>query len=540
MSRLKSRTHEAIGEVLAFVQKSPWNAPYTAQLECLAKQLEEPCVLAVAGRVKAGKSTLINALLGQDLAQVGTTETTATINYFRYGWPENENKPVRCVWCDDRVTWESKAFLDSLQGNDAETLARAEGIRHLEFLVPHDYLRAVTLVDTPGTDALVEDHQQATDDFFRLRQRHSTESRQIADTADAVLYLIGQVAHATNLAFLDECGTMRAFNALGVLGQADIQDEILEQRHALAARAADQLSGHLNTVVPVSAALCLALQRHSPEELAVWQEELRQIPEPRFQRMLGTDRAFLREYPDCPIPTERRRELLSGTSWRVFVVLARELYRRPLAEAITELELLAGFTDLRQLLRDHFFERGQLLRCHRVLDDVYRLLKSIERKALRHLQRQETSNAEKRHAFLQFINSHPESTRPVAAELRAFLETQLPSRTADHLESELTRLLLHVEEAQQELAEVNESFHGLRLLDAAPDEFSAAESTELRHLFGQSGIPSDAELDSEKAKERQLAWHLIHGNSRLGTIRRQIAELAVRLYSRTLDRLHGA
>src|SRR5262252_9083775 len=63
----------------------------------LAAQVDQPCVVAVVGRMKAGKSTFINALLGEDLARVGATETTATINYFRYGKP-NPARPVRCHW----------------------------------------------------------------------------------------------------------------------------------------------------------------------------------------------------------------------------------------------------------------------------------------------------------------------------------------------------------------------------------------------------------------------------------------------------------
>src|SRR5436305_13032313 len=68
-----------------------------AQLEQYATQVNQPCVVAVVGQVKAGKSTFINAFLGEDLAKVGTTETTATINYFRYGKIASD-KPVRCFW----------------------------------------------------------------------------------------------------------------------------------------------------------------------------------------------------------------------------------------------------------------------------------------------------------------------------------------------------------------------------------------------------------------------------------------------------------
>src|SRR3712207_4190083 len=92
------------------------------RLETLAGQVGEPCVVAVVGRVKVGKSTFVNALLGQDLAKVGTTETTATINYFSYldaGHNDYDpERPVRVHWRGGQVTDESRAFLDSFHGND--------------------------------------------------------------------------------------------------------------------------------------------------------------------------------------------------------------------------------------------------------------------------------------------------------------------------------------------------------------------------------------------------------------------------------------
>jgi ribosome biogenesis GTPase A len=120
------------------------------RMEWLAGGVHQPCVVAVAGRVKAGKSTFVNALLGEDLAKVGTTETTATINYFTFGEPDAE-RPVRCHWRGGKVTDESREFLDSLQGNDIETLRRADGVAYLEYFLPNPLLKQITLVDTPGT-----------------------------------------------------------------------------------------------------------------------------------------------------------------------------------------------------------------------------------------------------------------------------------------------------------------------------------------------------------------------------------------------------
>ena len=75
----------------------------------LSQQVHQPCVLAVVGGVKQGKSTFVNALLGADLAKVGENEVTATLNYFSYGRPLDPDRPVRCHWREGPPTSEDRA-----------------------------------------------------------------------------------------------------------------------------------------------------------------------------------------------------------------------------------------------------------------------------------------------------------------------------------------------------------------------------------------------------------------------------------------------
>lgn len=51
----------------------------------LKARLEEPLRVAVVGIMKAGKSTFMNALMGKDVLQTGTLETTYTVGWFKYG-----------------------------------------------------------------------------------------------------------------------------------------------------------------------------------------------------------------------------------------------------------------------------------------------------------------------------------------------------------------------------------------------------------------------------------------------------------------------
>jgi hypothetical protein len=102
--------------------------------------------------------------------------------------------------------------------------------------LPNPVLKQITLVDTPGTGAVVEEHQDRTAEFMQLnnqlRHRHDRETRRLGDTADAVIYLVDQVAKVTDQAFLQEFaqttgGESSALNAVGILSKIELQPEVL-------------------------------------------------------------------------------------------------------------------------------------------------------------------------------------------------------------------------------------------------------------------------------------------------------------------------
>ncbi len=102
------------------------------QLQDVVDHIQELFLMVVVGEFNAGKSTLLNALFGEVVMEEGPIPTTAKITILRHG--------------DERLTQQRTDYLT-------------------ERRLPIDLLRHLTLVDTPGTNSIVQEHQKITEDF---------------------------------------------------------------------------------------------------------------------------------------------------------------------------------------------------------------------------------------------------------------------------------------------------------------------------------------------------------------------------------------
>lgn len=106
---------------------------HVTTLQQVMTALDELFLLVIVGEFNAGKSATINALLRTPVMEVGVIPTTRAVTMIRYG--EQDERKQR-----------SKGLLD---------------ISH-----PAEFLRDITIVDTPGLNAILREHEQLTGDFI--------------------------------------------------------------------------------------------------------------------------------------------------------------------------------------------------------------------------------------------------------------------------------------------------------------------------------------------------------------------------------------
>ncbi len=139
---------------------SPELASFGLDAARILELYDRPLLVTVMGEFNSGKSTFVNALLGEEVAPMGITPTTATINLLKYG----REQGARVVYRDGQsrsVPWSKVPAL--LRGLDPQEAAR---IQLVEVLYPLDVLQRVNVVDTPGLNSILPEHEATAREFI--------------------------------------------------------------------------------------------------------------------------------------------------------------------------------------------------------------------------------------------------------------------------------------------------------------------------------------------------------------------------------------
>lgn len=188
-------------------------------------QLDDLFLLVVVGEFNSGKSAFINALVGEKVLQEGVTPTTTQINILRH-----------------RDSQEHSTDYDQLQ--------------MITSMV--DMLTEISIVDTPGTNAIIREHEEITSQFV--------------PRSDLVLFITSADRPFTESerAFLERIRNWGK-KVVVVLNKIDLfeNEEQLSQVSTFINENARNLFGITPEIFPVSSRLA---QRAKHGDPSVWQE----------------------------------------------------------------------------------------------------------------------------------------------------------------------------------------------------------------------------------------------------------------------------
>ena len=343
-----------------------------AQLDDCARRLDQPLRVALAGSLKAGKSTLLNALVGQDIAPTDATECTRLVTWYRYG----ATPTVTAFYDRDRT---ANVLVQRREGGLTFDLGAltADRVGHLEVEWPASALAETTIIDTPGTSSLSRDVSARTLDLLTPERA--------ASGADAIVYLLRSLS-ATDVAFLRQIGSHVGAESgpLGVVGVVSRADEVgagridaMMSAKDVAARFATELerTGLCQAVVPVAGLLAFAARTLRQSEFVAFQALASVSVDDLAVALLSADR-FAR--PDSPLPVDAHTRASLVRRFGLFGIrLAVTLIRLGVRDSPTlaaQLGERSGLDELRQLVDVQFGQRAEQLKAHSALVALERVL----------------------------------------------------------------------------------------------------------------------------------------------------------------------
>lgn len=173
-------------------------------------RLNDAFNLVIVGDFKRGKSTFINALIGERILPSAVTPETVTINKLSYA----ENPKVEAVLKNGR-----RAALDlhDLNRDELDRIAKQfpAPIDYIDVKENNDFLRGVSIIDTPGIGDLFKAFDEQVADYLL--------------NADAVIYLVSAKAplSITEQTFLSASVMPQSFSrVLLVINMSDCLDTI--------------------------------------------------------------------------------------------------------------------------------------------------------------------------------------------------------------------------------------------------------------------------------------------------------------------------
>lgn len=345
----------------------------------LKTRLNKPLRVAVVGVIKAGKSTLLNALMGEKLVITGNVETTYTPTWFKYG-----RIPGITVKLEDGRTVEG-----SLEDISYWTVRNSgnpelDKVLYVQIKSNNPILKDIELIDTPG---LASSHIKDSDNTLKFVGLNKNVMDDItmneASLADAIVY-----AFSRGMGTSDE-DILRAFqgplftnatpiNAIGVLTKVDDYwssgyEKPLEGGRKIVNnyKSNERVRSVLYTIIPVIGRLGENKNYIDDRDKEIL-TGLSRLDPLRFRKLLLSEERFCEKvYEDIPILTADREHIWKKLGqYGVFLAVSSLQNGRKAEELGKILYEGSGIEDLMKLIKQHFGNRAYLIKLKYVISRI--------------------------------------------------------------------------------------------------------------------------------------------------------------------------
>lgn len=359
MTNPPGSTHDAVAALVDDLRRRVPPGHDAARLDAIASRLRGPLRVAIAGRLKAGKSTLLNALVGERLARTDAAECTRVVSRYRHGLgyevaaelASGGRRPLRFRRED--------GALDVDLGD-----LTAADLRALDVSWPAATLTRLTLIDTPGLASLDVETSRRTTDLLGGDGEHGHD-------ADAVVYLMRHL-HRSDVDFLEafldrSVPGASPVSSVAVLSRADEigggRPDALESAARIADRYAHDgtVRSLVSEVVPLAGLLAETGLTLREEEAAALRVLASTDDEELEQLLTSADHAL--EAHRSALTVEHRRHLVArlgmyGLRFAVAAVRDGATTAATLGPILVE---RSGLPALRATLEERFLPRARLL-----------------------------------------------------------------------------------------------------------------------------------------------------------------------------------